>query len=82
MRERTELLKKIQEVGFSLLDTNLYLDAYPSSREAMAYYEELSEKYDGLVDLYEEKFGPLTPKSTSERGWNWINSPWPWETEA
>ncbi len=34
-----------------------------------------------LIMEYEDKFGPLTKNITSSNNWNWIKSPWPWESE-
>ena len=82
MREKETMLRKLQELSFSLTDVNLYLDAYPESEEALRYYDELGEKYDETICEYEEKYGPLTAKSTVRGKWNWIDCPWPWETEA
>lgn len=81
MKEKCAMLRKLQEISFSLVDTSLYLDVYPNCAEALAYYDELGEKYDALANEYEKEYGPLTPKSTERGKWNWIKSPWPWEKE-
>ena len=40
------------------------------------------KKYVEAVAEYELQFGPLTMKDTdTERGWAWVETPWPWEKE-
>ena len=41
------------------------------------------EKAKELKAEYEEKNGPLTAFGTAcQTGFNWLESPWPWEKEA
>ena len=40
MMNRSELLQKIDEIGFALYDTALFLDSHPGSRLALDYYRE------------------------------------------
>ena len=37
MMNRSELLQKIDEIGFALYDTALFLDSHPDSRLALDY---------------------------------------------
>ena len=74
------LLKKIQEIDFSIYDTVLYLDAYPSCREALAYYHSLLSQRKVLMAQYEREIGPLSAfGNQSQCAWDWVNSPWPWQ---
>lgn len=74
------LLRKIQEIDFSIYETVLYLDAYPDCREALDYYHTLHAQRKGLVCQYEREVGPLTAFSNESRSsWDWIKSPWPWQ---
>ena len=74
------LLRKIQEIDFSLYETILYLDVYPHCAEALSYYHTLLEKKKALTAQYEREIAPLTfAGNTSRTEWNWINSPWPWQ---
>ena len=74
------LLRKIQEIDFSLYETVLYLDVYPECREALAYYHTLLSRRAALVAQYEREVGPLTAfGNTSQTSWDWIKSPWPWQ---
>ena len=74
------LLRKIQEIDFSLYETVLYLDAYPECPEALAYYHSLLSRRRALVAQYEREVGPLTAfGNDSQTSWDWIKSPWPWQ---
>lgn len=74
------MLRKIQEIDFSIYETVLYLDAYPSSREALSYYHTLLAQRKALMAQYEKDHGPLTAFGNQAQGsWDWIKSPWPWQ---
>jgi len=74
------LLRKIQEIDFSIYETVLYLDAYPNCREALDYYHALLSQRAGLIARYEREVGPLTAfGNQSTTSWDWIKSPWPWQ---
>lgn len=74
------LLRKIQEIDFSLYETVLYLDVYPDCREALAYYHTLLSQRAALVARYEREVGPLTAfGNLSQTSWDWVKSPWPWQ---
>ena len=76
-------LRKIQELDFVLYETVLYLDAYPTSKEALAYYHSLLDARERLVKEYERSYSPLNAFSNqSTSSWEWINGPWPWQYEA
>jgi len=79
-RNDTALLRKIQEIDFSLYEIILYLDAYPNCGEALNYYHSLLDTRAMLVKEYEHKHGPLTAFSnTSCNSWDWTKTPWPWQ---
>lgn len=74
------LLRKIQEIDFSIYDIVLYLDAYPNCAEALAYYHTLLDTRAVLVSEYEHKYGPLTAFSNyNKSAWEWTVTPWPWQ---
>ena len=76
-------MREIQEVGFALVDLNLFLDSHPNDKLALDFFKDMQTKYSQLQADYEMEFGPLTAFDTNtERGWTWINNPWPWELEA
>ena len=76
----TALMRKIQEVDFSIYEIVLYLDAYPDCAEALNYYHTLLDMRAMLTAEYEKKFGPLTAFSNVSRSfWDWTKTPWPWQ---
>ena len=78
--DQRELLRAID---FALVETALYLDAYPDSCEALAYYHKLLAERQSLADDYAQACGPLTHRdNTSQTSWQWVKTPWPWELDA
>ncbi len=78
------LLESLRKIDFSLIDTVLYLDAYPHSSEALAYYHKLkSERAQVVKTLAESCNMPQNAfENASETQWLWTDSPWPWEACA
>ncbi|MBO5938834.1 MAG: spore coat protein CotJB [Clostridia bacterium] len=78
------LLGKLQSLDFSIVDTVLYLDAYPDSREALSHYHKLCEERDALLRaLREDCRMPMTSfENASRDSWDWTKGPWPWEADA
>ena len=75
------LMKKIQQVEFALYELLLYLDAYPDSKEALTHYHCLIDARKALVAEYQSQHGPLTMYGNeSTDSWDWVSTPWPWET--
>ena len=78
------MARRLQTVEFSMYDVMLYLDIYPECCEARALYGKLREERDALrASLAKRCARPMTAsESDTAQGWDWINSPWPWDTEA
>ena len=76
-------LDELRAVDFALAELTLYLDAYPHTHEALAYYHKLRERRAALLEQYEASVGPLTAMGNkSQTAWDWTNTPFPWEYEA
>ncbi len=82
MKDREEMMKKVQMADFELIEAKLYLDVYPYCEKALAFFGEAKERSECARKDYEKKYGPLTAKSNEGNEWNWIDSPWPWECEG
>ena len=82
--EYKEILRKLQKIDFSLVDTILYLDAYPCCKEALSHYHKLKKEREVMVAVLVDKYNmPITANdNVSECDWNWTNAPWPWEYSA
>jgi len=78
-----EVREKLRAIDFALVETTLYLDAYPDSCEALAYYHKLLAERHALAESYTQICGPLTKRdNTSQTSWQWVKTPWPWELDA
>ena len=77
-------LHRLQALDFSIVDTVLYLDAYPDSREALQHYHKLLAERDALLRTRSEHQDmPITHyENASHDHWSWIENPWPWEYGA
>jgi len=82
MNERCHLLSEIRKLAFVMQETVLFLDTHPCDAQALAYYHEKMKEKNRAVELYEEKYGPLTVNGNrSTSNWLWSTTPWPWEEE-
>lgn len=81
MNSQKEMMKKIQELGFVLVELNLFLDTHPNEEQARALYNKYSAELSALREEYNEKFGPTLNFGICPTGnsFSWIDSPWPWE---
>lgn len=76
------LRDRLKAVSFAVLETALYLDTHPDCAEALSHYDKLRCELEEVTEQYEKQYGPLTIFDNDGGYWNWINSPWPWESEA
>ena len=82
MTDKQNLMNTIRSLGFTMLETGLYLNAYDSD-EAFEYFKSIKELFENAIKEYETKYGPLTMSSTAMYDtWTWTETPWPWEPEA
>ena len=76
-------LKRLMALEMGIVETALYLDAYPENKAALNYYKKLIEERQKLSDELARRGRPLTALEAGKgESWDWINSPWPWQTEA
>ena len=76
---REQLMKRIQELGFTVDDAVLYLDTHPNCPHAMAYYRVQQDLLRQARQEYQQKYGPLTVHHVQGETWAWAQQPWPWE---
>lgn len=80
--EREDMLMQIQEYSFAATDLELYLDTNPNDNNALNLFNKYLNKKIELINMFEEKYGPLTLNSNVQtNNWLWKNSPWPWEVQ-
>ncbi len=79
-----QLLQKLRTIDFSMIDTALYLDAYPDCTEAMEYYRKLNAERNKIITAMEAgNCAPVAAVDTANHQyWKWVEGPWPWEPEA
>lgn len=81
--EVKKLIHELQLIDFSMIDTILYLDAYPCSAEALDYYHKLRCEKNKIQAMLDQHGHPMTSQgNTSTSDWKWVEGPWPWELEA
>lgn len=80
--KQRDMLLKIQELEFTALDLNLFLDTHPDDMDALMEYNRCVVEIDNAKKVYEMKYGPLTNfgYAPSQYPWKWIEEPWPWQT--
>lgn len=78
-----ELLKQITALDFMIVDFNLYLNTHPNDKIALSERNKLAIQVYALKQTYEKSYGLLcSNQPATNYPWNWINEPWPWESEA
>ena len=79
-----DAMKKLQKIDFSIVETVLYLDAYPHCRQALNHYHALIEEQKRLKESM-QKAGCAPVCATEnmlQTEWQWTDGPWPWQPEA
>ena len=79
---REMLMRNVQLADFGVIETNLFLDTHPYSKEAMSAFEEYRRAAAEAREAYEKNYGPLTATADPlVNNWAWVQSPWPWQME-
>lgn len=84
MLDKQELKRKIQELTFSAVELNLFLDTHPNNAQALQDYQYIINSLQQLKGIYNQNYGPLLnfgDASANENYWNWVSEEekWPWE---
>ncbi len=84
MLNRTELMRKIQELSFYAVDLNLFLDTHPNNAQALQDYARVLNSLQDLKRIYNQQYGPLKNFGEAYVGgnfWQWVaeDERWPWE---
>ena len=81
MTERERLLRRIATLDFAIVELHLYLDTHPDAMDINEKLNGYEKKSAELRRIFEENFGPLTPRNKEENNWEWVANPWPWDNE-
>lgn len=81
--EREQLLNKVRQYQFAMIDLNLYLDVYPTDADVIKIFNHYRDLEKQACMEYESKYGPLTVSQmpSNVNTWVWSNSPWSWEVQ-
>ena len=74
--QREEMLMKIKELDFAIIELGLYLDTHPDDQKALCLHKEYSRQVKDLKDKYQKVYGPLTIFFPCNK-WRWLEEPWP-----
>ena len=79
---RQAALLELQQLSFSLVDLNLFLDTHPTNQMALDLFRQFQQEFAEAAADYESQFGPLVADDAdTTQGWAWVQTPWPWEME-
>ena len=78
---RDNRLQRLRELEFALLETNLYLDTHPNSRNALDYYQKVKAARDIMYEDYVKNNGPMFAADVRQDNWSWVDMPWPWQND-
>jgi spore coat protein JB len=70
---------ELQTMAFALQELALYLDTHRDDKEAFEVFRSFQDLYEKGRKKYEKEYGPLTHMSPMEKGYTWLDDPWPWE---
>lgn len=79
---KTELMRKIQELSFAKVETELFLDTHPECRSALEYYQKTVDALEDAMEEYQNTYGPIVAASQNGTGWSWVDGPWPWQHQT
>lgn len=76
-----ELMCRLQETDFVLVELTLYLDTHPDDLRAIQQFNQMALARQQIAAEFERQFGPLLQfgHSFSRYPWDWKDSPWPWQ---
>ncbi len=75
---REEMIAKIKELDFAIIELALYLDTHPDDEKALCLHRRYSKELKELKDKYQKVYGPLSIYFPCNK-WRWLEEPWPWE---
>lgn len=77
MENKCKLMRELSSAQFAAWELHLYLDTHKCDKKALEMNKKYTMRANELMEEYEEKYGPLSPRSGS--GEAWLRDPWPWE---
>lgn len=75
---REEMIMKIREYDFAIVELGLYLNTHPEDQKALCLHKGYCNELKELKDKYQKVYGPLSIYYPCNK-WRWLEEPWPWE---
>lgn len=72
---REEMIMRIRELDFAIVELGLYLDTHPDDQRALCMHREYARQVKDLKDKYQKVYGPLTIFYPCNK-WRWLEEPW------
>lgn len=78
---RRELMQRVNQYSFAVIEATLFLDTHPYDTDAMNYFQKYRALRQEALQDYAKYYAPLlVDYAISENTpWSWANEPWPWE---
>ena len=78
-----QVKRQMAQSCFAVHEAVLYLDTHPNDQNALEYYRRKQQQLIQASDSYQNVVGPTRACAvdTSSGSWQWVETPWPWETE-
>lgn len=73
--EREEMLMKIRELNFAVIELGLYLNTHPEDQRALCLHRKYTRELKDLMDKYQKVYGPLSIYFPCNK-WRWLEEPW------
>lgn len=80
--DKERLFYQVMAYSFAINDLNLYLDLHPDNKGMLDLFKKYVKEEKELCKEYVNKYGPLEVNEVMGQKFDWINSPWPWETRG
>ena len=75
-----QMMKKIQEFDFAIVDLTMYLDTHNEDTRAINRLQDLIVQRNDLREEYVKLVGPLRASDVSASDeWQWAEQDFPWE---
>lgn len=75
---KKEILNKIKEYNFAVIELSLYLNTHPEDKKALSLHKIYCKELKELKDKYQKIYGSLSINYPCNK-WRWLEEPWPWE---
>ena len=79
--QKRRLLQALRVCTFALTEARLYLDTHPSDSQALACYRAHEEERLRLEKEW-ARLANDTSTDTPNDCWDYVRTPWPWQSEA